>query len=141
MATFVFFALNAAAFTSPLTGPKGYIRNPFKITRFWLIPFCVSSISVACNAAEDECQLLFPTDKILCIYLICIMIGIMLIGSIIHYCILPKCPCSKYNKNAKKNKIGINSNESNINGFIDESRSLASAESENDGWSSENSKI
>eukprot|EP01084_Bolivina_argentea_P046104 84877_1 len=52
LATFVFFALNAAAYHPPLMGQNGYLRHYFKIARFWLIPFCVSSISVACNASK-----------------------------------------------------------------------------------------
>ncbi len=46
LASFLCIALNAAAYSPPLLGPNGYIHEPFKILRFWLIPFCVSSISV-----------------------------------------------------------------------------------------------
>mmetsp|Transcript_47214 Transcript_47214/g.78337 ORF Transcript_47214/g.78337 Transcript_47214/m.78337 type:complete len:181 (+) Transcript_47214:45-587(+) len=65
VAVFVFFALNAAAYQPPMCGESGYTKHPFKIARFFLIPFCVSTASVACGMAHDECMLLFPTDPLL----------------------------------------------------------------------------
>eukprot|EP01084_Bolivina_argentea_P128454 227066_1 len=97
LATFVWVLLNAAAYHAPACGQKGYFKNYFKVLKFWLIPFCVSSISVACNLAPHECKLLFPTDTMLLIYHLCGMLGIMCIGSIIHYLILPKVKCNDTN--------------------------------------------
>eukprot|EP01084_Bolivina_argentea_P062007 113369_1 len=111
LATFVFFALNAAAYHPPLFGPKGYIHNYFKMIRFYIIPFCVSSISVACNASKSQCKLLFPTDTTLLIYHISIMFAILIIGSIIHFIILPQCPCHANKKQTNINKgTGIRGN-------------------------------
>merc|ERR1712062_443075 len=89
----VFFALNAAAYTPPLFGPNGYLKNKWKMARFYLIPLCVSSISVACGASHDECRLLFPRDGGLLAALILVMLSILIFGSLIHYKVLPKCPC------------------------------------------------
>merc|ERR1740123_1369646 len=93
LAMWVFFALNAAAYTPPMFGANGYLKQPYKIIRFFLIPFCVSSISVACNASPNECRLLFPRDGTLLAMLISIMLSILIVGSFIHYKVLPRCPC------------------------------------------------
>eukprot|EP00483_Globobulimina_turgida_P005608 UN05618 len=85
LATFVFIALNAAAYHSPPCGSMGYFRDYFKVFKFWLIPFCVSSVSVACNISPNHCKLLFPRNTALLIIHLCGMLGIILIGSIIHY--------------------------------------------------------
>ena len=101
LALFVFFALNAAAFEPPI---RGYLRNYFKMIRFYMIPFCVSSISVACNASKRECMLLFPTDQALLALLLAVMAGIVGVGSVIHYAVLPRCSCyeHKHNHNAER---------------------------------------
>ena len=89
MSCFVGFALNSAAYTPPLTGPNGYLRHKFKIIRFFLIPFCVSSVSIACDSTK-ECRLLFPTLSFELVIQILVMFTIVFGGSFIHYCILPK---------------------------------------------------
>merc|ERR1712228_491026 len=116
LATFVCITLNAAAYTAPACGTNGYFKHPFKVSRFWMIPFCVSSISVACNASKDECLLLFPTDTTLLIIHLFTMTAILSIGSFIHCFILPKCACHK-NKNVKGHKIKSKS-EIDIDGSI-----------------------
>ncbi len=84
-------ALNAAAYYSPACGHNGYFKNYFKVLKFWIIPFCVSSISVACNSSPNECILLFPINDFLLIIHLSGMSGIILIGMTINTCILPKC--------------------------------------------------
>ena len=101
LATLVSVALNAAAYHPPPCGPNGYFKNYFKVARFWGIPFCVSSISVACNASPDECKLLFPTDVTLLQIHVAVMVFIMAIGSLIQFVILPKCPCHSHSHQHK----------------------------------------
>ena len=90
VATFVFCALNSAAYHPPLCGPKGYIKHPFKIARFFAIPFCVSTSSIACSVAgRDECILLIPVDQFLFIIQISGMVVIFVTGFIIHCAVSP----------------------------------------------------
>ena len=90
VALFVFFALNAAAYQPPLCGPKGYLKHPFKIARFFAIPFCVSSSSIACSMAGDaECILLFPVDLFLCNLQIAGMVVIFVAGLFVHCIVSP----------------------------------------------------
>ena len=90
VALFVFFALNAAAYQAPLCGPRGYLKHPFKIGRFFAIPFCVSTSSIACSmAGDEECMLLFATDHFLCIMQIVGMVVIFVSGLFIHCIVSP----------------------------------------------------
>ena len=84
-------ALNAAVYHAPACGTNGYFRDYFKVLRFWLIPFCVSSISVACDASPDECVLLFPTDPVHLFIHLFGMAAIITIGLLINRCVAPKC--------------------------------------------------
>eukprot|EP01083_Nonionella_stella_P057370 150626_1 len=99
LATFVCVALNAAAYHPPLYGTNGYLTNYFKIGRFWIIPFCVSSISVACNTSATQCKFLFPTDHRLLIVHIVGMFGILVIGCFVHqssHLALSKCANNRH---------------------------------------------
>ena len=112
VAIFVFFALNAAAYQSPLCGPKGYLKHPFKIARFFAIPFCVSTSSIACTmAGDDECVLLFPVDQFLCIMQIAGMIAIFVAGLFIHCIVSPLLSKIDKLENARHNIQHSNSND------------------------------
>ena len=89
LASFVSVALNAAAYYAPACGKNGYFKNYFKVSRFWMIPFCVSSISVACNSSPNDCMLLFPTNPMLLMVHLSGMAGIITVGLFINQCILP----------------------------------------------------
>ena len=90
VATFVFFALNAAAYQPPLCGSNGYLKHPFKIARFFAIPFCVSTSSIACTmAGHEECMLLFAADQFLCIMQIVGMVVIFVAGLFVHCIVSP----------------------------------------------------
>ena len=79
----LFFALNAAAYKPPF---KKYISTPLKVLRFWLIPFCVSTVSVSCSKSGiNKCNLFFPVDKIMLVILLSVIISILGFGSLIHY--------------------------------------------------------
>eukprot|EP01084_Bolivina_argentea_P217176 368808_1 len=99
LATFVCVALNAAAYHGPLCGQHGYTNNYFKILRFWCIPFCVSSISVACNASPTDCMYLFPTNLTFLAIQISVIVVIISIGSFQYFYVLPKLRSNK-----KKNR-------------------------------------
>jgi len=86
LASFVCMTLNAAAYVPD----TGYFRNYFKVVRFWIIPFSVSSISVACSSSKGECMMLFPTDPTLLLIHIGTIIFIMTTGSLIHRIVLRK---------------------------------------------------
>lgn len=87
LAMFVFIALNSAAYSPPMFGPNGYSKQYFKIARFFLIPFCVSSISVVCKLSDD-CQRFFPTNPIH-LMLLLIILGVIIVGgSVAHYLLL-----------------------------------------------------
>ena len=88
MACLVWIPLNAAQYKSPLSN---YLKQYFGIIKLWIIPFCVSSISIGCNIVPNECNLTFPTDTTLLLVHIAGMIGIIVIGCIIHYILLPIC--------------------------------------------------
>ena len=81
---------------------------------------------MACNASKDQCKLLFPTDSKLFTIHVCVMIAIVIIGCIIHYGILPNCPCSKDNK-VIADRNAMNSNPRNVTGYIADSGSLKGA--------------
>ena len=88
MACFVWIPLNAARYKSPASK---YLKDYAPFIKLWIIPFCVSSISIGCNNAPKECKLLFPTDSQLLLSHIGGMIGIICIGCIIHFVLLPLC--------------------------------------------------
>ena len=114
-------ALNAAAYYAPPCGQNGYFKNYFKVVRFWMIPFCVSSISVACNSSPNDCKLLFPTNDLLLIIFLCGIIGIMTIGLIINKCILPRLRGFVYNEDEEDDEeCGGGDNERGIEIEIDD---------------------
>ena len=57
--------------------------NAFRIARFFIIPFCVSTISIAC-AEVNNCHALFPTDGVSLFLLIFIMVGVVIFGKIVN---------------------------------------------------------
>lgn len=106
-ATLLFIALNAATYKPPF---NEYIKSPLKIFRFWLIPFCVSSISVSCaRVGKDYCAFFFPKQNIPLIIHLTGLFSILIIGSIIH-CYLQKL----YNNIQLSNQKQNNGNDSSI---------------------------
>ena len=105
MACFVCIPLNAARYNSPASK---YFKDYAPIIRLWIIPFCVSSISIGCNNASKECKLLFPTNTQLLLPHIGGMIGIISIGCIIHFVLLPLCLTQERSEAADKHCVHDN---------------------------------
>lgn len=83
MSFFVGVALNSSAYRSPF---KKYMANIFQIGRFFLIPFCVSSLSIGCTKS-NQCHFLFPTESSKIVQQWIFQLLILIIGLIIHYVI------------------------------------------------------
>eukprot|EP00483_Globobulimina_turgida_P005458 UN05468 len=90
LAGFICIVLSAATYYTPACGPNGHFKI-FMIFTFWIIPFSVSSVYIACNAAHNECRLLLPTDGVLFVINISGIIAILFIGSVMHYFCAPIC--------------------------------------------------
>ena len=79
-------ALNAAAYQGPFSN---YIQNPFKISKFFLIPLCVSSLSIGCTKS-DACAFLIPTDTMMLTSQMLFQIAILTFGSLLQMYSLKK---------------------------------------------------
>ena len=60
------------------------LSNIFLIARFFLIPFCVSSMSIACNKSDGCTSFLLPKKQSLCIQQIIFQVTILVLGFILH---------------------------------------------------------
>ena len=109
IAFILFVALNAAAYKGPF---KEYVKS-FKIFRFWLIPFCVSTVSVACSkVGQTKCRYFFPYSTSSLMIQVFIIIGIIAGGSFINFFLMTSC-IDKNEEISRNLKFQTNSN--NIN--------------------------